>query len=270
MHIEYNVEYLELLRGLDEKYRQCLDGFMNEFCAANERNLEGIILYGGLVRDRAAMPGWSDIDIAVIYQNISERNIFMNASIKKRYERTFQIRIDLNEIDSCEVSTGLISIQYHSEFSNALAFRKQVSISVLREHPVYLPDVESERRASIFYINDTLFRYRKYLNENDFAQPGSAALIPRVVRWYFSIVRASLRLMGIYSDPYEESVAHLKEVVPSFDISVLEELAAERRKGTLNQIEDHSVPALMLRIDQSLNDFISFLSEVVQYESFLP
>ncbi len=267
MCTEYSIEYMELLNGLSEKYRQCLEGFIREFCAANGSNLKGVILYGGLVRDKSVLPGWSDIDIAVIYRKISERNILLNTSIKRYYELTFQIRIDLNEIDSCELSEGLISIQYHGEYTNALAFRKQVSISVFREHPVYLPDVETERRTSIFYINDTLFRYRKYLNENDFTRPGSAILLPRIVRWYFSIVRASLRLFGIYSDPYEASIEHLREIAPSLDISVLEELAVGRRNCTIDRIEDQRVPELILRIDQSLNNFINFLQEEIQYES---
>lgn len=267
MHSEYSTEYLELLASLSDPYRQCLDGFVKEFRAANESNLKGVILYGGLVRDRTALPKWSDIDIAVIYQKMSERNIFRNTTIKQHYEQTFQIRIDLNEIDSTELSPGLISIQYHSEFTNALAFREQVSISIFQEHPVCPPDMEFEKRTAIFYINDTLFRYRKYLNENDFAQPNSAALVPRVVRWYFSIVRASLRLLGIYSAPYEESIEHLKEIAPFLDLSVLEELAVGRRDGTLNQLDDQSVPILILRIDQSLNSFINFLNEVAQYEN---
>lgn len=269
MDTEYSIEYLELCGRLNESYRQCLDGFIKEFCRANRDNLMGVVLYGGLVRDGAALPGWSDIDIAIIYQKISDRNIYLNSSIKRYYEQTFQIRIDLNEIDSRELHSGLISIQYHSEFTNALAFRNQASVSVFREHPACLPDEESEKRTAIFYINDTLFRYRKYLNENDFNQSGSAALVPRVVRWYFSMIRASLRLFGIYSNPYEESIEHLKEIAPLLDISVLEELAAGRRNCTLSRLEDQYVPMLMQRIDQSINGFIAFLNERIDYESFL-
>lgn len=266
MNHEYSMEYLELLNRLSERYRQCLDGFMREFCEANKGNLNGIILYGGLVRDGMALPEWSDIDIAVIYLEMSARDIFKNTAIKRRYERSCQIRIDLNEIDAAELSPGLISIQYHSELTNALAFRNQVSISVFQRSPTFQPDLESEKRTAVFYINDTLSRYRKYLNENDFSQPGCGALIPRIVRWYFSIVRASLRLFGIYSAPYEESIEHLKVIAPSLDLSVLEELAAGRRDGTLNCFDEQAVPSLILRIDHSLNAFLHFLSEVWQYE----
>lgn len=266
MDNEYSVEYLDLLSRLNQQYRQCLDGFIKEFSEANKGNLNGIILYGGLVRDEMALPEWSDIDIAVIYQEMSGRDIFKNTVIKQRYEQSFKIRIDLNEVDTTELAPGLISIQYHSELTNALAFRRQVSISVFQESPTCQPDLEAEKRTAVFYINDTLFRYRKYLNENDFSRSGCGALVPRVVRWYFSIIRASLRLFGIYSAPYEESIEHLKAISPALDLSIMEDLAAWRRNGTLNRLDERAVPGLILQIDRSLNKFLRFLREVCPYE----
>lgn len=267
MRFEYSTEYIELINKLSEHYRLCLSGFVEEFSKENKDNLCGIVLYGGLVRDRTALPEWSDIDLAVIYNEISRRNIFHNTAIKQKYERTYQIRIDLNEVSLSELGSMPTSICYNSELTNALSFRNHVSISVFHDPPLYLLDVEMEKKAAVFYINDTLFRYRKYLNEHDFTTSGSSTLVPRLIRWYFSIIRASLRLEGIYVNPYEESIECLNKLYPSLDLSVLMELAAKRRDGTLSRIDDLVIPELVLNIDQSLNEFIHFFNERWHYES---
>lgn len=259
--MRFSCEYQLLLQELDTRYRNCLEKFIEEFVDLNKDNLRGIILFGGLVRDRKGIPGWSDIDLAVIYQDITARNIFQNSKVKRECEEKYQIRIDLNEIAESEISKDMMSIRYNSELTNALAFRNNVSVSVFENPPVYTFSLEEEKRTAIYYINDTLLKYRKFLNENDFFEEDGKKFLQRIVRWTFSIIRASLRLDGIYAHPYEESISFLQKLYPDLDTSCLQKIAKARKNGELLKTDSESLPQLILDIDKTMDNFVSLLNK---------
>ena len=145
--MRFSCEYQLLLQELDTRYRICLEKFVEAFWNLNKKSLRGIILFGGLVRDRKVIPGWSDIDLVAVYQDIAERNIFQNAKLKKEYEEKYQIRIDLNEISKSELSKDIISVRYNSELTNALSFRNNVSISIFENPPIYALNLEEEKKT---------------------------------------------------------------------------------------------------------------------------
>lgn len=223
----FSSEFMSLVNRLPENYKSCLLGYIKEMINNNDPNINSIILFGGLVREKKVIENWSDIDLLIIYNDIDCRDFRYNSRIKKRYESEYSIRIDLNEIDIEEISSdNFISIKYNSEFTNVLAFRKDVSMVVFGEFKPLLISKEYEKTTAVYYINNTVNQYRKFLVDN-FMEDNiaiSTHIIPRITRWVFSIIRASLRLFDIYSHPYNESLTHLKTIFPDMNIDILEKL----------------------------------------------
>jgi predicted nucleotidyltransferase len=231
----YNAEFISFINTLPENYKSCLYGYLEEMINNNDENINSIILFGGLVREKRVIQSWSDIDILIIYNDITSRNIWCNSCIKSKYESKFSIRIDLNEIDIEEIlSINFISVKYNSELTNALSFRKDVSMIVFGECIPIQINKEHEKITSLYYINNTINQYRKFLVDN--LNRGDSYLtidvLPRIIRWVFSIIRASLRLFDIYVHPYSESVFHLQSIFPDINISILDKLL-KIREGKL-------------------------------------
>lgn len=152
-------EYLELLKsgGLGDKYRECLREFVDDVVAVNRRNIQAIILYGGLVRDRRSCEGWSDIDVIVIFKDIKKRNPVRLSDILRRLEERHHVRIDLSQLSVSELTyQNRVQRSFNSEIINAMSMRKDVSLLVLGKVPPIRFTIDGEKLAALSYIENTL------------------------------------------------------------------------------------------------------------------
>jgi hypothetical protein len=85
--------------------------------------------------------------------------------------------------------------------------------------------------AARFYISHTLGEVYRYLLK-DVLRPSSdrdpTHSVPRVTRWLFSIIRASIRLFDICVHPYRPSLNQVARLFPEMDLSVPYDLLAMR------------------------------------------
>ena len=111
-----------------DKYDACLQDFVEGLLNYNVDNVLCIVLYGGLVRDGEPIPGWSDIDLIVLFRDILTRNGATLSSLLDRTETKYGIRIDLTQLDEkWFIDSRLLANFYNSEVMNALAMRPDVS-----------------------------------------------------------------------------------------------------------------------------------------------
>lgn len=248
--------YLQLLNNkqIDKRYRDCLDELISNIITNNPQNIEAILLYGGIVRDSRIFDDWSDIDVIVIFRDITKRNAFELAKIIERLETKYSIRIDLTQISLKEiVDSVLAKCFFNSEIINALSMREGVSIVVFGRVPNVNFTLEQERQAALFYITNTLSLLRRYIIEVLYrgkVEDHIKADLKRIVRWLFSIIRASLRLFNIYTHPYEYSIPYLKRIFPELDISFLIQLIHLRKN-----INRYNNTSELIQIVQKIEKF---------------
>jgi len=239
-------DYMRLLNNeqLDKKYRDCLEELVGSIIADNPENIETILLYGGLVRDSRAFSDWSDIDVIVIFKDITKRSATGLAKIIEQIESRYSIRIDLSQISLAELTDGALGQScYNSEIINAISMRKGVSIVLFGYVPSVRFPVEQEKQAALFYIQNTLGLFRRYLIEvvyRDRPNVDIASVLARTIRWTFSIIRASLRLFDIYTHPYVPSLYYVEQLFPEIDLSLLNELIYIRENLDMADI-DYSI-----------------------------
>lgn len=254
---------------IDQEYRDCLREFIDGVVAHNPENVETILLYGGLVRDAKVFDKWSDIDLIVVFGDISKRSAIGLARVKQQLESRYSIRIDLSQLSSVELTDeSLRQFCYSSEIINALSMREDVSIVLFGDMPsVHFP-TEQEKQAAICYISSTLASFRRYLTEVAYKgtpRVSAASILGRIVRWTFSIVRASLRLFDIYSHPYTYSLEYVEQLFPEVDLSLLnrlillrENVATEEKElsiiGDVESFIESYVPLVMRRYYEEINE----------------
>lgn len=228
-------DYLQLLNNkqLSKEYRDCLKELINKIIANNPENIETILLYGGIIRDSKVFNEWSDIDIVVVFKDITKRSAVNLAKVLQQLETRHSIRIDLTQISLKELTDErLARCCFNSEIINALSPRENVSIVVFGNVPSVSFTPEQEKQAAILYIMNTLALFRRYLIEvlyRDNVEEHIKADLKRIIRWLFSIIRASLRLFDIYTHPYEYSLPFVKQIFPEVDTSLLLRLIRIRK-----------------------------------------
>jgi predicted nucleotidyltransferase len=223
-------EYLGLLKSkqISQEYRCCLAKLVDGIIADNPRNIETILLYGGIVREGKSLDGWSDIDIVVVFKDITKRDTVKLAALLHKLEKQYCTRVDLTQVSLSELK-DLTLLRYcaNSELINALSMRKGVSILVFGQLPYFNVHTDQEKQAAIFYITNTVSIFRRYVVEvlyrGESDEHIKAGLI-RITRWVFSIVRASLRLFDVYTHPYEYCLPYMNQLFPEEDFSLLERL----------------------------------------------
>ena len=241
---------------LTGRYGDCLAELISEITSHNPGNLETILLYGGIVRDVRVFDGWSDIDVIVIFRDISKRSARDLAGLIHVLEDKYSIRIDLTQVSLREVTDRrLAGLNTNSELINALSVRDNVSTVIYGRLPKLDFTPEQEKQAAVFYITNTLALFRRYLveiayrgNRHEYARED----LKRTSRWMFSIIRASLRLFGVYSHPYQYSLGHLERLFPELDTSLPKHLVEMRR--SFNKVD---IPADMIhRIETFVEDYV--------------
>ena len=251
------LDYLHLLRNeqINEKYRNCLQELINNITANSYENIAAILLYGGVVRDSKVFDNWSDIDIIVVFKDITKRSASDLAETLQRLEAQYSIRIDLTQISLNELTDGrLARCYFSSEVINALSMRDNVSIVAFGDIPTVSFTSEQEKQAAVFYIMNTLGLLRRYFVEVLYrgnVEDHIKADLGRIIRWLFSIIRASLRLFNIYTHPYEDSLPPLKRIFPELDMSLLARLT-ELRKN-INGVDNASE---MVQVAQKIEIFM--------------
>jgi len=228
-------DYLQFLNNkqLSKKYRDCIRELTNNIIASNLKNIETILLFGGIVRDSKVFKEWSDIDIVVIFKDITKRSAADLAKILQQLESRYSIRIDLIQISLKELTDERLAGSFlNSGIINALSMRENVSILVFGHVPSVSFTTEQEKQAAILYIVNTLALFREYLIEvlyRNNLEEHIKTDFKRIIRWVFSIIRASLRLFDIYTHPYEYSLPFVRQIFPEVDTSLLLKLIRIRK-----------------------------------------
>ncbi len=240
-----------------QRYHACLNEFVQGVLAHRPDDIVCIVLYGGLVRDGNPIPGWSDIDIIVVFENITKRSGLTLSHLLELTEEKFGIRIDLTQLDQRWLTDQrLLSSFYNSEVINALSMRPGVSRIIYGTLPHVSFSKEQERAAAHFYISHTLVAVRRYLLENAMRRPAQQDIVisvARVTRWVFSIIRASLRLFDVYVHPYGPSLDQVKVLFPGIDLTVPYVLLRMREAPTTIWA-DHS---LFISIETFLEEYVT-------------
>lgn len=236
------IDYLQLLNNkqLNKKYRDCLGELINNIIVNNPENIETILLYGGVVRDSKFFDEWSDIDIIIVFKDITKRSAINFAEIIQQLETRYSIRIDLTQISLEQLTDErLTKCYFNSEIINALSMRENVSIVVFGRLPNVSCTSEQEKQAAVFYMVNTLTLFRRYLVEVLYRGDVEEHIkedLKRIIRWTFSIIRASLRLFNIYTHPYEYTLPFVKQTFPEVDTSLLKQLINIREN--INTVDD--------------------------------
>jgi len=141
-------DYLQFLNNkqFSKKYRDCIKEGINNIIASNLKNIETILLFGGIVKDSKAFKEWSDIDIVVIFKDITKRSAADLAKILEQLESRYSIRIDLIQISLKELTDERLAGFYlNSGIVNALSMRENVSILVFGHVPSVSFTTEQEK-----------------------------------------------------------------------------------------------------------------------------
>lgn len=238
-----NMKCLEKAIGGTDVYR-CITRIRSCLIENPTWAIESIILFGGLIRDLNFVKGWSDIDIIAIFRSIPGDGYRQLGHAIKEIESEFKIRVDLiplmlSDIEDCNFQRTFFS----SGILNAIAMRDGVSLLIYGKNPKAKISTDQEKAAAIFYLSDTMVSFREFMyRQTSISSTKENFLVtaPRVTRWTFSIVRASLRLFDVYSHPYDESVTHIIRIFPEIDTDILTKLI-HLRKNLENCDYDFSI-----------------------------
>ena len=187
-------------------------------------NIDGLLLFGGLVRDTKPIVGWSDIDLIVVFCDALRRNVGAIAEAISYAHNNYGIRVDMTQLGSCELSDpSEVRHCFNSEILNALSNRPIVSQVIYGTIPSFQVSAEQEKLAALYYVGDTIHKLRRFIAESVGTSHDDAHLrqcLARTTRWLFSVIRASLRLFGIYRHPYEPSLHEVAKLFPEIDLSL--------------------------------------------------
>jgi hypothetical protein len=143
------------------------------------------------------------------------------------------IRLDVAEISGVEVSDpGRAQFFMNSALVAALTGVPDVGLLLWGQMPTCAFTSTQVTQAHVYYVCNTLTSFREYLIEVLYRSDNPEhrrRCLQRIVRWTFSIVRASLRLFGLWVHPYDDSIRVLRSLSFRADSSVLDRLAEMRR-----------------------------------------
>lgn len=248
-------------RGIPHPYHRAIEEFRDGLLKQNPNNVWAIILFGGLVRDHAIAPAWSDIDLIVVFEHIRLRDSMQLASLIDTLETRYSLRLDVAQVDIRELTDpSLLPAFSNSAVINAVICLPTVGILLHGNLPsIEFSDIQIAS-AQIGYITTTLAAFREHLIEVLYRKHDPKQrqeYVPRLIRWTFSIVRASLRLFDVWTHPYVDSVAALNKLFPDIDTRLLDRLIAIRERFNSFDITDD--PTLLLDIETFIETFVPFV-----------
>ena len=247
--------------GIPPSYQSAIKEFRDALLASNQNNVRAVVLFGGLARDRAISSGWSDIDFIVVFNQIRLRDPKQLASVVDVLEAKYSLRLDITQIDLAELTDPLLLPAFsNSAVINAITCLPSVGVLIHGDLPTVTFSTKQIMSAQIGYITTTLHAFREYLIEILYRQRQAherQQCVPRVIRWVFSIVRASLRLFGIWTHPYADSVIALNKLFPEIDTRLLCELIAIRQ--CFDTFDISGTPSLFSDIEKFIEEFVPFI-----------
>lgn len=243
------------------RYSTCIGNFVSTLIKTFDDNVRVIILHGGLVRDPAPIEHWSDIDLILILRHYSPRVTPSISELVEYLERKHDVRLDINLLYESDFASDHAKLRfYHSEIINALNQRgTRILYGSVNVGNVTL---FNEDEAVYVYLNTVLNLFRRYYIENIYRPTQlikNAAYIQRIIRWVFSIIRSSLRLRGIYANPYHESLSELMRLnlVSAEDIELLKSLMGIRNNvRAFDSMREDQVKELYTSVERFVEKYI--------------
>lgn len=242
-----------------EKYNNCIDEFIDRINCVQVGSLTAVLLHGGLAREKTPISDWSDIDLVIIVD--PNRNATQRISeIKRNTEIHHGIRLDVNLIYTSDIDDNTTRANiFNSEILNALSMRSSVVIWGAFDG-VDIP-LSQGFNADLTYISTTISLFRRYLIEAAYSEetPENFGFhIQRLTRWTFSMVRASLRMEGVYIDPYEDTANYFSS--RSYGHVPLLRTLSELRRNFYTQkkrIDEDYYASIIPNIEMFVEEYVS-------------
>lgn len=256
-----SLSYNPLPGNIPYAYKCAIGEFCDGLLEQNPGNVRAVVIFGGLVRDRAITPAWSDIDLIVVFERIQVRDSVRLASLISDIESRYILRLDIAQIDIRELTDPLLLPAFsNGAIINALVHLPTVGILLYGNlPPVQFSDAQIAG-AQIGYVTTTLSTFREYLIEVLYRHHDAEqrrGCIPRLIRWTFSIIRASLRLFGIWTHPYLDSVVALNRLFPEIDTYLLNTLIEIRQN--FDEFQPSDDLSLLRDIEVFIEAFVPFV-----------
>lgn len=250
-----------MVTDIKNKYESCIEEFVSKIQNTFDDNLHVIILHGGLVRDLTPINRWSDIDIIVVFKNYRSNITPPISELSEYLDTKYDLRMDINlNYESDFDSDNMKAKFYNSEIINALNQRgTKILYGSFTDKNLAL---FNEREAVYVYLNTVQNLFRRYYIENIFRDKKrvkNTAYIQRIIRWVFSIIRSSLRLKGIYANPYQESINELTrlKIVSTEDIKLLMRLMEIRNSfDTFDNMSEDNLIELYSSVECFVEKYI--------------
>lgn len=246
---------------ISTRFSTCIDDFVSVLAKRLGDNVRAVVLHGGLVRDPAPIERWSDIDLIVVLRHYSDRVTPTISELVEHLEHKNGVRLDINLLYESDLASERSKARfYHSEIINALNHRgTRVLYGTTDVGDVSLFD---EDEAVYIYLNTVMNLFRRYYIENIYRPAQltrNAADVQRIIRWVFSIIRSSLRLRGIYVNPYHESLGELirLNLASPADVQLLKSLIGIRGDlRAFDSLTDAQVRELYASVEEFVERYV--------------
>lgn len=232
-------------------------------CASEFAFIRCVVLFGGIVRDRVVLQGWSDLDLVVIMKGNFHRGIRSVSGALKAIESQVFLRIDPVFVLESELADPQLSrFYFNGAVINALDMSRGVGRVIYGDLPEVAFDLEREKLAAITYIDSTIAAFRefifRYMTSDDV---DCVYAIQRSARWCFSIIRAALRVFGVISHPYDEAIIHIERLFPNKDFTLLVSLTILRKNFQVEGVSCEMVYDIFDFVEEFREEFMRRIHE---------
>lgn len=250
---------------IDIEKKACIEEIVYNICSIGKKEMTAIVLLGGINREKIIIDGWSDLDLILIWKNISCKSLKFVSKVINNIEKKYDIRIDINQILEKEIVNDVYKeFLFNGIIINSLKRNDQHIVLFGRIPEISISD-EQEKSAALYYINQMLFWQREYFIEFIYKKESIRKYYPQLLRRTFSIVRASLRLFDIFCNPYEESINNLEKIFPKYNVLLLKKLLYIRSNFKI--IKENELKRTADNIHKFIESYIPFIiKEYSEYD----
>lgn len=241
---------------------------VNVFSQNIGNNLFALISVGSLTT-KHYLESWSDIDLIVVFDQISFSDKNTISKIKSRLENTYKKRFGINIITRQEATSpilpvisidgktlqGLLDLNTHPE---RLLFCRESGVVF------FVPDSQTIKEYSISNIFMFLRRNRKSLTSDlSSVDVPLKNVTEREIRASFIMTRLAIQyIKGINCSGYKEISETAKELFPHHDSSILSSLEKAIRRW--NTIEKQSeIRNLLRNADSYIESLAKYILSVI-------
>jgi hypothetical protein len=228
-------------------------------------SVSSIIAFGGAARNDGIIPGWSDLDILIISNNICyiDKNRFYNviATIKNQSG----IPLTLVLISELAAKQRMLRVSpSNSVILNALSGRPQTSRLLSGQIDFVTPNINVEKANALSYLDHMSVQIRRHLLEGKKKESAKEAL-GQVVRWTSSILRASLRYYEIFVLPYEETLDKAIKIYTDRDFNHV--ATSFNLRYSWHQVNDEEASQHLNRLSFFIENFLEdFFNTIYGWE----